>query len=83
MLRMLPFVTVVGENSFGAIHFGDPGVLKLPYSKIIVGMGIIYNQYRDGKFRELTGIAPDIRVPDGRDAIKYLLTTYRQLAHPW
>jgi hypothetical protein len=35
-------------------------------------MGIQFAEYTDGVYRELTGITPNIQVPQGRDAMDYL-----------
>ena len=74
-LGALPFAKVVGENSAGAIHFGTMGLIELPNSKIVISLGIDYLAYRDGSFHELTGINPSVRVPDGQDALDYIVGT--------
>ena len=51
------------------------GLIELPNSKIVVSMRIDYLAYRDGSFHELTGINPSIRVPDGQDALDYIVRT--------
>jgi hypothetical protein len=71
-LRMLPFVSVVGENTEGGIHFITLGIAELPNSKIAIGLATDYKTYRDGSFRELKGIEPSIKVPDGVDALEFL-----------
>jgi len=68
-LRSLPFVITAGENTDGAIHYGNIGFIQLPNSKIGFTMGTSYAKYKDGIIRELTGISPRIQVPHGTDAL--------------
>lgn len=67
-LELHPHVKAVGENTGGAIHFGNVGFLVLPRSKVLVKMASEYAKYRDGRFLEGVGHAPAIRVTPGEDA---------------
>lgn len=68
-----PYVKRVGENTVGCLHFGNIGDFWLPESRVQVQMATQYNEYFDGRFLERIGIAPDIRVPSGTDALEYIL----------
>jgi len=74
-LRSLPFVITVGENTSGAIHYGNVGFVQLPNSKIGFSMGTSYAKYRDGIIHEMTGISPRIQVPSGTDALDAIIPT--------
>lgn len=63
-------VTVFGENSAGFLHFGNPGLLVLPYSKIMVEIPTTFKNFRKIEWLEKVGITPDIAVPSGKDAIE-------------
>ncbi len=65
-------VTRVGEATAGFIHFGNAGNIVLPYSKIVVQIPIHYFEYGDKRFLERTGIQPDLKVPEGTDALEFL-----------
>jgi len=71
----MPTVKLVGENSFGSLHFGNVGKLVLPNSKVIVQMATHANLFKNNRFTEKVGFEPDIKVPSGEDALKYLLKT--------
>ena len=74
LLRVNPQVKVIGENTYGAVHFGNQGKFFLPESKIQVGMGTHFVESRDGKFYEKVGYAPDVQTPKGKDAMKWVKT---------
>lgn len=69
----LPNVTRVGDNTGGMIQFGNVGVFKLKNSGIGIQMPTKANIYKDKRFVELTGIAPNVSVEDGKDAFKAAL----------
>lgn len=69
-----PYVKKVGENTAGYIHFGNIGYILLPHSKIEIQTPTHYNKYRDGRFLEILGIKPDIKVPKEKDAYSYLFS---------
>lgn len=58
----------VGENTDGTFHFSNAGLLVLPNSKFKIYIPTQYTEYHDRRFIERTGLAPDIKVPIGRDA---------------
>jgi C-terminal processing protease CtpA/Prc len=61
-------LTKVGENSAGCVHFGNLGLAVLPRSGLYVWMGNKYFSSIYG-FIEKKGIAPDIPVRPGEDAL--------------
>lgn len=68
-----PNVTKVGRNTKGMIHFGNIGIVVLPYSSIQINIPTKANKYKDGRFIEFIGIKPDVLLEDGRDAYRYVL----------
>ena len=66
----------VGENTGGFIHFGNLGFFILPYSRMRVEIASTYNEYRDGRFVEVSGISPHIKVPVGGDAFEAAFTDF-------
>lgn len=68
-----PNVTRVGFNTVGMIHFGNVGLVVLPYSGLHLKMPTKANRYKDGRFIEFTGIKPDIFLEEGQDAYQYVL----------
>lgn len=68
-----PNVKKVGRNTAGMLHFGNVVPLILKNSKLYVQTPTHANIYRDKRFIEKTGIAPDVKVPSGEDAYQYLL----------
>ena len=71
-LRTHPKAKVIGENTNGAIHFGNQGIVVLPESGIEVRMGTHYLEDKDGKYDEVVGFSPDVRTPQGEDAINWV-----------
>ncbi len=65
---------MVGENTYGAIHFGNQGRFTLPESGINARMGTHYLESTDGKFYEVVGYPPDVRTTPGKDAIDWIKT---------
>jgi C-terminal processing protease CtpA/Prc len=63
-----PFAKRVGANTKGCEIYGYISRAVLPYSGIIVKVGNVYRELEAGNI-ELKGYAPDIRVPDGEDAL--------------
>lgn len=80
-------VVVVGENSMGALTFGNISTHQLPNSKLMVWLPINLNLFTDLETREGLGLAPDLWVP-AADAVNYavaairlgIITTYRPLS---
>ncbi len=73
-------VTKIGENSAGQVHFGNLGFVVLPKSTIQLNIPSTYNSYRDDRFIESVGIAPDVKVSEGRDAYDFALQLINQLS---
>lgn len=73
LLRQLPDVTVIGQNTSGAIHTGQAGRLVLPNSKIIVVIATQFVRFADGRFLEKVGFEPDMRLESGQDALAVAL----------
>jgi hypothetical protein len=67
----------VGERTAGYIHFGNNGNVVLTHSGIVLQMAVSYNQYKDGRFLEKKGIAPDIEVPPGQDALIFAIRDFK------
>jgi hypothetical protein len=63
-------VVVVGENTLGALTFGNISLHVLPESGIKVWLPINFNLSQDLVSREGVGLAPDYWVP-ARDAVDY------------
>lgn len=56
-------VCIVGENTMGALGFGQISYHRLPYSKLLIRLPISLNVAVDLKFREEQGYSPDFWVP--------------------
>jgi C-terminal processing protease CtpA/Prc len=69
VLERLPGRVLVGENSAGAVEYGNPGKVRLPKSHIVVQLATMSRHFSDGRHPENTGYAPDVRVEQGRDAL--------------
>jgi len=69
-------VVLVGENSMGAVTFGNHSTHQLPHSRLTVSMPINFGLYLDMEFREGKGIAPDLWVP-AADAVNYAVAAVR------
>lgn len=67
-----PKVKKVGAFTRGMIHYGNAGTLLLPISKIDILIPTKTNEYFDKRFIEKVGIKPDILVPAGQDAYKFV-----------
>lgn len=72
-LKSHPNARTVGENTAGYFHFGDVGKLLLPKSKIIMALPTKYDMYANGQMYDKVGFPPDIKVPNGKDAMKYAM----------
>jgi hypothetical protein len=79
-------VVVVGENTMGALTFGNISTHQLPNSKLMVWIPINFNLFPDQELRESVGLVPDLWVP-AADAVnntvaairRGTLTTYQPL----
>jgi hypothetical protein len=69
-------VVLVGENTRGALTFGNPGIFQLPHSRLTVRLPINFGLYLDMTFREEVGIQPDLWVP-AADAVNYAVAAVR------
>ena len=80
-------VILVGENTMGALTFGNVSTHQLPNSGLAVSLPINFGLFQDLQFREEEGLAPDLWVP-AEDAVNYTvaalrngtLSTYRPLS---
>jgi hypothetical protein len=69
-------VVVVGENSMGALTFGNVSLHQLPHSRLKVWLPINFNLFLDLESREAVGLAPDLWVP-AADAVNYAVAAVR------
>ena len=69
-------VVVVGENTMGALTFGNVSLHQLPHSKLKVWLPINFNLFLDMESREAVGLAPDLWVP-AADAVNYAVAAVR------
>jgi hypothetical protein len=69
-------VVLVGENTGGALTFGNVSLHVLPNSKLEVWIPINYNFFADLEFREGRGLYPDLWVP-AADAVNYAVAAIR------
>jgi C-terminal processing protease CtpA/Prc len=69
-------VVLVGENSMGALTFGNISTHQLPHSRLKVTLPINFNLYLDRESREGKGISPDLWVP-AADAVNYAVAAVR------
>lgn len=74
VLEYIPSRILVGENTMGAVEYGDLGRVVLPNSKINVTVATMKVEFRDGRHPEKVGYAPDVRVEEGGDALDTALT---------
>lgn len=69
-------VVVVGENTMGALTFGNISTHQLPHSNLMIWMPINFGLFLDQEFREGRGLAPDLWVP-AADAVNYAVAAVR------
>jgi hypothetical protein len=72
-LKKHPNTKLVGENTYGMIHFGNSGHLQLPNSGLDITLCMKINELTDGRFYEKLGVPPDIKISD-KDTLAYTLT---------
>jgi hypothetical protein len=70
-------VVVVGENSMGALTFGNISSHQLPNSRLMIWMPINFGLFLDQEFREGVGLAPDLWVP-AADAVNFTVAAIRR-----
>lgn len=80
-MRQAENVIVVGENTHGALTFGNVSLHQLPCSGLKVWMPINLNVFPDLSFREEQGLFPDWWVPAG-DAVNCTIAALRRGAIP-
>lgn len=69
-------VVVVGENTRGALTFGNVSLHRLPNSGLSVWMPVNFGLFPDLKFREESGLEPDFWVP-AADAVNAAVAAIR------
>ncbi|WP_437721252.1 S41 family peptidase [Sorangium sp. So ce861] len=69
LVRQIPGVLVVGQNTRGGMSVGEIALFRLPRSGVTLSLGT--RAYRDplGDFVELRGFEPDVRL-DGADVVE-------------
>ncbi len=68
-LEALPRRVLEGENTRGAITYGEVGRVVLPHSRVWVTLSTMRVKFRDKRDLEKKGFTPNIRVDEGRDAL--------------
>jgi hypothetical protein len=69
-------VVLVGENTMGALTFGNISNHQLPHSRLVVRLSINFGLFPDRTFREGKGLEPDLWVP-AADAVNYAVAAVR------
>jgi hypothetical protein len=72
-LKKHPKTKIIGENTYGMIHFGNTGYLELPNSKLAISLCMKVNEFTDRSFYEKSGVPPDITI-SGEDTLEYTLS---------
>jgi len=76
-LHQVENVVLVGENSGGALTYGQMSHHRLPNSKMLVGLPTSLNVFVDLEYREEKGFFPDLWVPAG-EALNYAVAAVRR-----
>jgi uncharacterized membrane protein (UPF0136 family) len=76
-ISQLENVIVVGENSMGALTFGNISAHQLPHSRLMIWMPINFGLFLDQEFREEVGLVPDLWVP-AADAVNFSVAALRR-----
>jgi hypothetical protein len=76
-LHQVENVVLVGENSGGALTYGQMSHHRLPNSKLLVGLPTSLNVFIDLEYREEKGFFPDLWVP-AEDALNYAVAAVRR-----
>ena len=76
-LQQVENVVLVGENTGGALVFGQMTLHQLPHSRLSVYLPISLNIPLDLKFREEKGFFPDLWVP-AVDVVNYAVAAVRK-----
>lgn len=77
LFRQVENVVLVGENSSGAVTFGQVSSHQLPHSKLRVSLPIKLNAMLDLEWREERGYFPDLWIPPV-DALNYAVAAARK-----
>ena len=79
LLRMIhhPCVRVIGDNSAGMEEYGNMANSFLSHSQITVAVGMNYRKLLYENF-ELNGYKPDIKCPDGTDALSVAMAEIKK-----
>jgi C-terminal processing protease CtpA/Prc len=77
VFRQVENVVIVGENSGGAVTFGQVSTHQLPHSNLRVTLPIKLNAMVDLEWREERGYYPDLWVPPV-DALNYAVAAARK-----
>ena len=80
-LHQVENVVIVGENSGGALIYGQMTYHVLPNSKLEVFLPISLNFFTDLVYREEVGFYPDLWVP-AEDALNYAVAAVRKGSIP-
>jgi hypothetical protein len=75
-LQQVDNVVLVGENSGGAVTYGQMTMHMLPNSRLSVWLPISLNVFTDLVYREEMGFYPDYWVP-AEDAVNYVVAAVR------
>jgi hypothetical protein len=75
-LQLVENVIYIGENSGGALTYGQMTRHMLPHSKILVDLPISLNVFVDLEYREEKGFYPDLWVPS-EDALNFAVAAVR------
>jgi hypothetical protein len=76
-LHQVENVVLVGENSGGAVTYGQMSHHRLPNSQILVALPTSLNVFVDLEYREEKGFLPDLWVP-AEDALNYAVAAVRE-----
>ncbi len=76
-ISRLENVVIVGENSMGALAFGNVSTHMLPNSGIMIWISINFNIFPDHQTREGVGLLPDLWVP-ADEAVNYAVAAVRR-----
>lgn len=69
VLESLPQRILVGQNTLGAVEYGEMGRVLMPNSKVSVTLTTMSVEFKDKRHPEKIGYAPDILVKAGGDAL--------------
>jgi hypothetical protein len=75
-LHQVENVVIVGENSGGALTYGQMSHHRLPNSQILVALPTSLNVFVDLEYREEKGFPPDLWVP-AEDALNHAVAAVR------